>query len=73
MEYEQKRHEAVWFFAGPLDVERRAFLAAHGIRYVVLGPVERMTAAPEWSGAAQAGLVTIYDADEVTIFAVAQP
>lgn len=70
VDYEQKRREVAWFFAGPLDPERQAFLAARGIRYVVLGPIERMTASPAWTGFEQAGLVPIYDVDGVVIFAV---
>ena len=73
VDYLQKRRDVAWFFAGPMDSERQEFLAAHGIRYVVVGPVERMTASPAWSSGEQAGLVSIYDADGVTIFEATQP
>lgn len=70
VEYERKRREAAWFFAGPLDAERRAFLTANGIRYVFFGSVERAGASSSWVNDRQVGLTPVYDADDVTIFAV---
>jgi hypothetical protein len=39
--YFDKVERMGWFFAGPLDEERLAFLRANGVRYVVYGPYER--------------------------------
>lgn len=70
VEYERKRREVAWLFAEPLDDERRAFLAAHGIRYVVFGPIERIGSGWPSPPAPLLGMRAVYDANDVTIFEV---
>jgi len=41
LDYAGKTRDVHWFYDGPLDDERLAFLARQGIRYVVYGPHER--------------------------------
>ncbi|HZO26370.1 MAG TPA: hypothetical protein VFH48_10325 [Chloroflexota bacterium] len=73
VEYERKRDETSWFFAGPLDESRRQFVADRQVRYVVAGPIER--ADSDWSRSAEdaAWLSRVYEADGVAIFAVTEP
>jgi hypothetical protein len=41
LDYATKAEQATWFYSAPLDDERRAFLAANGVRWVVYGLHER--------------------------------
>jgi hypothetical protein len=62
LDYGAKKSRAEWFFAQPLDDERRAFLADAGIDYVVLGPAERLIGAESLNDPALTPVFTSRDA-----------
>ncbi|MCC6175328.1 MAG: hypothetical protein IT305_08520 [Chloroflexi bacterium] len=71
-DFAAKERVASWFYAGlmdgaVLDDERRAFLHHNGIRFVVVGPYERLLGAGH---PADSTLIPSYDADGVAVFAV---
>lgn len=69
--FSAKVDDVRWFFSAPLDDDRRAFLTANRIRFVVYGPHERSLAngnvVPRAAGAVfSTGDVEIFDADALT-------
>jgi hypothetical protein len=67
VEFPAKRQLTAWFFAGPLDDERRAFIADRGITHVIYGPYEHLLGGDAAEGP---GLKRVYAAHNVEIYQV---
>jgi hypothetical protein len=67
LNYRDKDNGTLWFYAGPLDDDRRVFLAEHGIDYVVYGPHERVFGGGPGDGE---GLEPVFSSSGLDIYKV---
>jgi hypothetical protein len=65
LHFDEKKARASWFYAAPLDGERRAFLLENGFRYVFYGPHERALGD---ESVVPRDVPPVYAAQDVTIF-----
>jgi hypothetical protein len=73
VEYLTKRGQVDWLYAEPIDEARLDFLVEHRVRYVVAGPIERVSERWVQSAAETPGLSLVYQSEGVSIFEVARP